>query len=239
MKHKPEKAFILAAGKGTRLRPYTDNIPKPMVEVAGKSIIRRTIEKLRAAGVGKIVVNLHHLGHVLESHLKEITHPAIVLSPETDLLETGGSIKLGLHHFDGGPFYIINGDALWDEGEIPALDKLAHAWDDESMDILLLLQPTHRMELTGAVGDYHLAADGKATRAKDKNGSHMFAGVRIAHPRIFDGTPDGAFSFLTLMDKAEREGRLYAVEHSGHWYHISTPEDLVSVNAHFREAGKQ
>ncbi len=238
MKHKPEKAFILAAGKGTRLRPYTETIPKPMVEVAGKSIIRRTIEKLHAGGVGEIVVNLHHLADVLEQHLKDVAHPKIVLSPETELLETGGGIKHGLHHFGDAPFYIINGDALWDEGEIPALEKLAHVWDDARMDILLLLQPTHRMELTGAVGDYHLAADGKATRAKDKNGSHMFAGVRIAHPRIFNGAPDGAFSFLTLMDKAEREGRLYGVEHSGHWYHISTPEDLESVNTHFRETGK-
>lgn len=233
MSHKPDKAFILAAGKGTRLRPYTDTLPKPMVEVAGKSIIRRTIEKLGQAGVSTVVVNLHHLAEVLEDHLKGMSTPAIVLSPESDLLETGGGIKLGLHHFNDAPFYIINGDALWDEGEIPALDKLAHVWDGETMDILLLLQPTHRMELTGAIGDYHLASDGKATRAKDKNGSHMFAGVRIAHPRIFEGSPDGAFSFLALMDKAEREGRLYGIEHSGHWYHISTPEDLESVNALF------
>ena len=233
MRYKPRKAFILAAGKGTRLRPYTDTIPKPMVEVGGKSIIRRTIEKLAKTGVTHIIVNLHHLAEVLEGHLKEISNPAIALSPESDLLETGGGIKQALHHFGDAPFYIINGDALWDEGEIPALDKLARVWDDEAMDILLLLQPTHRMELTGAVGDYHLAEDGKATRAKDKNGSHMFAGIRIAHPRIFDGAPDGAFSFLSLMDKAEREGRLYGVEHSGHWYHISTPEDLISVNAHF------
>lgn len=233
MNPKPEKAFILAAGKGTRLRPYTDTVPKPMVEVAGKSIIRRTIEKLSRAGVSTIVVNLHHLADILEGHLKDVGKPQIILSPETELLETGGGIKLGLHHFGEAPFYIINGDALWDEGEIPALEKLAHVWNDKSMDILLLLQPTHRMDLTGAVGDYHLSADGRATRAKDKKGSHMFAGVRIAHPRIFEGAPDGAFSFLALMDKAESDGRLYGVEHSGHWYHISTPEDLESVNAHF------
>lgn len=141
-------------------------------------------------------------------------------------------LKKALHHFGNEPFYIVNGDALWDEGDIPALKKLALFWN-ENMDILLLLQPTQRMELTGAVGDYHLK-DGKAIRAKDKSGDHMFAGIRIAHPRIFDGSPEGAFSFLTLMDKSESQGKLYGLAHSGNWYHISTPEDLKSVNDAFR-----
>lgn len=232
MSKKPTRAFILAAGKGTRLRPHTDTMPKPMVDIAGTSIIRRTIAKLAEAGVTEIVVNIHHLGDVLEAHLKDVKDARIILSREEDLLETGGGIKKALHHFGDEPFYIINGDALWDEGEIPALEKLAHSWNDK-MDILLLLQPTQRMELTGAVGDYHLV-EGKARRAKDKSGDHMFAGIRIAHPRIFDGSPDGAFSFLTLMDKAEEQRRLYGLAHSGHWYHISTPEDLQSVNDAFR-----
>ena len=233
MAKKPTKAFILAAGKGTRLRPHTDTMPKPMVDIAGTSIIRRTIAKLVETGVTDIVVNIHHLGDVLVEHLKDVKGANIILSHEDELLETGGGIKKALHHFGDEPFYIINGDALWDEGEIPALEKLAHAWNDD-MDILLLLQPTHRMELTGAVGDYHLGGD-KAKRAKDKNGDHMFAGIRIAHPRIFERSPDGAFSFLSLMDKAEEQGRLYGLAHSGHWYHISTPEDLESVNAAFRK----
>jgi MurNAc alpha-1-phosphate uridylyltransferase len=235
MKNKPTKAFILAAGKGTRLRPHTDTMPKPMVDIAGTSIIRRTIAKLVQAGVTDIVVNLHHLGDVLEEHLKEAQGVNIILSREDELLETGGGIKKALHHFGDEAFYIINGDALWDEGEIPALEKLAHGWSDD-MDILLLLQPTRRMELTGAVGDYRLK-DGKAVRAKSKDGDHMFAGIRIAHPRIFHETPDGAFSFLSLMDKAEEQGRLYGLVHSGHWYHISTPEDLQSVNEAFRKRG--
>jgi MurNAc alpha-1-phosphate uridylyltransferase len=235
MKNKPTRAFILAAGKGTRLRPHTDTMPKPMVDIVGSSIIRRAIAKLVQAGVTDIVVNLHHLGDVLEEHLKEVKGVNIILSREEELLETGGGIKKALHHFGDEPFYIINGDALWDEGEIPALEKLALGWNDD-MDILLLLQPTRRMELTGAVGDYRLNG-GKASRAKDKSGDHMFAGVRIAHPRIFEGSPDGAFSFLSLMDRAEEKGRLYGLVHSGHWYHISTAEDLQSVNEAFRKRG--
>ncbi len=194
--------IILAAGKGTRLRPYTDTMPKPMVSVAGKSIIHRTLEKLAAQGVSDVVVNLHHLAPVLEEHLAGISAPRIILSQEDDLLDTGGGLKRALHHFAGDPFFIINGDALWDEGEAPALQALAERWHPDKMDILMLLEPKELMTLTEAVGDYHLAGDGRAMRAKDKSGDYMFTGIRIAHPRIFDGAPDGAFSFLTLMDKA-------------------------------------
>lgn len=236
---KPDKAFILAAGKGTRLRPHTDTMPKPMVPIAGKSIIHRTLEKLAHENVAETVVNLYHLSPVLEEHLAGISTPRIILSHENDLLETGGGIKKALHHFGGEPFYIINGDALWDEGNNgTALARLAQAWDDSKMDILLLLQPTSSMHMTGAVGDYTVDAQGRAKRSKDRSGDYMFAGIRIAHPRVFDGSPDGAFSFLSLMDKAESEGRLYAVIHEGNWYHISTPEDLAEVDAAFRANGE-
>lgn len=237
MNKKPDKAFILSAGKGTRLRPYTDTMPKPMVDIAGMSIIKRTLAKLRDENVTEAIVNLHHLGDVLEEHLKDISTPRITLSKETDLLETGGGIKSALHHFGNNPFYIINGDALWDEKGETALSRLAAAWDEKKMDILLLLQPVSNMPLTGAVGDYDMDENGKATRSKEKTGQYMFAGIRIAHPRIFDGAPDGAFSFLSLMDKAEREGKLHAIPHTGNWYHISTPEDLESVNASFKSKG--
>jgi N-acetyl-alpha-D-muramate 1-phosphate uridylyltransferase len=236
--NKPKKAFILAAGKGTRLRPHTDSMPKPMVPIAGRSIIKRTIEKLAAEGVEKIVINLHHLGDVLEDHLKDITTPKIIFSQEDELLETGGGLKKAIHYFGNEPYYIINGDALWDEGaDASALSKMAALWDAEKMDILLFLEPKDKMILTEFVGDYHATADGKLTRAKDKNGAYMFAGLRIAHPRIFDQSPDGAFSFLQLMDKAEARGRLYGHVHDAEWYHISTPEDLAAVDAAFRQKG--
>jgi MurNAc alpha-1-phosphate uridylyltransferase len=203
-----------------------------MVNVAGESIIKRSIKKIHQAGVQKIVVNVHHLGGLLKEHLKDINAPQIICSDEEELLETGGGIKKALSHFSG-PFFIINGDALWEDGPVPALSRLAEAWDEIRMDILLLLQPKSAMPLTQGAGDYRMLADGQARRAHDKNGDYMFAGIRIAHPRIFDGSPDTAFSFLTLMDKAEREGRLFALVHDGAWHHISAPEDLAAVNRHF------
>ena len=238
MTEKPKKAFILAAGRGTRLRPYTDAMPKPMVPVAGRSIIKRTIEKLAAEGVREIVINLHHLGDVLEDHLKDVMSPKIIFSREDELLETGGGLKKALHHFGDEPYYIINGDALWDEGaDGSALSKMAAVWNADKMDILLFLEPKDKMILTEFVGDYHAGADGRLTRAKDKNGNYMFAGLRVAHPRIFGAAPEGAFSFLQLMDKAQEQGRLYGHVHDAEWYHISTPEDLAAVDKSFRQKG--
>lgn len=235
MSKMPKKAFILAAGKGTRLRPYTDTIPKPMVEIAGKSIIRRTLEKLSNAGVNNVVVNLYHLGDVMEAHLKDITTPAITLSQETELLETGGGIKKALVHFGDDPFYIINGDALWTDGPIDAFTRLVQQWDTQKMDILLFLLPKENAHITEFVGDYDLLPDGRAIRSKTKTGNYMFAGIRIAKPQIFRESPDGAFSFLSLMDQAEENGTLYGMAHDARWYHISTPEDLERVNAEYKD----
>lgn len=237
MTNKPEKAFILAAGKGTRLRPHTDTMPKPMVPVAGRSIIKRTIEKLAKQGIGEIVVNLHHLGDVLEDHLKDITFPKIIFSREEELLETGGGLKKALHYFENTPFFSINGDALWDEENATAFERLTALWDEDKMDILLFLEPKEKMRLTKFVGDYRIGTDGKLERAKDKDGTHMYAGVSITHPRVFENSPDGAFSFLQLMDRAQAQGRLYGMAHNAEWYHISTPEDLAAVDAAFRQKG--
>lgn len=232
------KAFILAAGKGTRLRPYTDKMPKPMVEIAGRSIIQRSLDALEKEGVKDVVINLHYLAPILEEHLRLRSPPRLTFSHEDTLLETGGGIKKMLPFFEGNPFYILNGDALWSEGEQgTALARLASAWNDKKMDILLLLQPIPSMVLTKPVGDYHINSKGELKRSKTLDGTHMFTGIRIAHPRIFEGSPDHSFSFLSLMDKAEEKGRLFGIVHSGAWHHISTPEDLMAVRQSFSEEG--
>ncbi len=232
-KQKPRKAFILAAGKGTRLRPYTDTMPKPMVNVGSKAIIDWTLEHLREDGVTDVVVNLSHLGSVLEEHLNKWQGlPKIHLSWEDSLLETGGGVRKMIDFFGNDPFYLINGDALWTDGpEKTAFEALTTVWDAKTMDILLLLQPVSGMSLTKGVGDYVLSQEGRAQRALQRDGNFMFAGVRIVHPCVFNGTPaDTAFSFLELMDKAEKQGRLFGIAHDGEWHHISTPDDLKAVH---------
>lgn len=230
----PETAFILAAGFGKRLRPYTDTVPKPMVPVCGKPVIDYIIDKLVQSGVKRVIVNLHHMGNVLHTHLTQRTDVEITFSEEEEILNTGGGVKHALHRVGTEPFFVINGDAFWIDGpDTNAFERLANMWKDKDMDMILLLEPVERMTLTKPVGDYNIEKDGKATRLKAQDGAYMFAGVRLCHPRIFKDAPDDAFSFLLLMDGAEEKGRLYGLEHKGSWHHISSPEELHAVEEAF------
>lgn len=227
----PQTAFILAAGLGTRLKPYTDTMPKPMVPVNGQPIIGHILDQLKKAGCKSATINLHHKVDVLRGYLSTRTDIEIHESYEETLLETGGGAKKALPTLGTDPFYMINGDAFCIDGPSgPALLGLSKAYDPDRMDMILLLEPVDRMVLTQGIGDYDLTEDNRPVRRKDKQGKYMFAGIRITHPRIFENTPDGAFPFITLMDKAEREGRLFGHVHDGDWHHISTPEDLSRVN---------
>lgn len=240
----PYMAFILAAGFGTRLRPYTDEVPKPMVQLNGKSLLWHTLDKLMAAGIKEIVVNAHYKAEMIKEHMDEYMAASpdnviIHTSFEDDVLDTGGGVKHALPYFDEDkPFYVIAGDNLWTDGDFTgALDRLAQGWDDQNMDIFTLMQPLDKMILTEGVGDYDLAGTGKVRRSMDKSGSHMWTNIRLNHPRIYKGITEDAFSFLPLMDECEKSGRLRAIEHKGDWHHISTPKDLRAVDVHMKEAG--
>lgn len=233
---KPDRAFILAAGEGTRMRPLTNTLPKPMVELAGKPLIGHIIEKLAAEGVTDIGVNTHHLYDVIETYMANIQRPRIHVSRETALLNTGGGVKKALSILGTQPFYHINGDAFWTDGPVPALTRLAQAWNSSKMDILMLLIPVKKMILTQGVGDYDLDDEGKASRSKEQKGQLMFTGIRITSPNIFKNIAEEHFSFLSLMDQCEKQGRLHAIVHDADWHHISTPEDLSRVNAHIRSS---
>ena len=223
-------AFILSAGMGSRLRPYTDTMPKPMVSVQGKPIIDHILDKLVSAGITHVTVNLHYLGHIIKGHVSKRTDIEITFSEETELLETGGGLKKALHTMPSNePFFIINGDAFWTEAGIGIFQQLSQSWNEDIMDILLALQPVEKMVLTKGVGDYTLKND-HAIRSHTQDGDLMFAGIRLCHPRVFDNAPEGSFSFLQLMDEAEQENRLYGTLFDGDWHHISTPEELDRVN---------
>lgn len=237
MDHVIDHAFVLAAGLGTRLRPYTDRMPKPMVPLLGKPLLGHIFDHLKRAGVEKVVINTHHMPEQIRSYIATRHDLIFSESYEEELLETGGGIRKALHIFGQNPFYVINGDAFWTDGAEPALTRLAHSFDPDKMDLLMLLQPVNGMTLTEGVGDYNMTQEGRPVRLPQKGGTHMFAGVRVMHPRLFAGTQPGKFSFLPLMDKAEVEGRLFALEHQGEWHHISTPQDLETVDRHLREHG--
>lgn len=227
----PSRGMVLAAGFGKRLRPITDKLPKPMVPLRGRSLIDRAIDRLEAVGVKQVVVNLHHLGEQLEAHLKKRNRPEIVFSPEAEILETGGGVKKALPLLGDAPFYAVNGDVCWLDGKLPALKRLAAAWNDAEMDALLLNQPiVTSVGYDGWVGDFIMDACGRLRRRQEREvAPFIFAGVQILHPRLFEGAPDGAFSLNLLYDKAIAAGRLWGLRHDGEWYHIGTPEGLAEV----------
>ncbi len=238
----PKRAFILAAGFGTRMRPLTDHVPKPMVEVAGRSLIWRALDQLRAVGICEVVVNAHYLAGVLEVHLKDYVseNPGMVVhfSYEEEVLETGGGVQHALDYFGDEPFFVIAGDGLWNDGvDGPVFERLARGWDAEKMDILTLMQPLDRMELTHGVGDYDLLEDGRVRRSVTQAGRYMWTNIRLNAPRIYRETDEKIFSFLKVMDSCEARGRFYALEHDGDWHHISTPPDLEVVDRVYRKAG--
>lgn len=225
------KAFILAAGMGSRLRPYTDDRPKPMVEVRGQPLIRHLLDRFKEAGLHDVRVNMHYQADILHGYLQKIEDMNITTVYESRLLDTGGSLAHNIDYFAEKPHFVVNGDAFWeDNGEKSAIDQLFGAWHADKMDILLLLQPVDRMVLTQGVGDYNMDETGRLTRTPDKTGAYMFTSLRVHHPRIFEGCPSEPFSYLTLMDEAQSKGRLYGVVYDGDWHHISTPEDLDAVN---------
>lgn len=224
-------AFILAAGKGTRLRPYTNNLPKPMVCVADKPIIGHIVDQCKEVGVKNIIINLFYLGDEITKYFKNEKEVRIYFSEEVEILETGGGVKNALHHIKEDSFFMINGDAFWaNSGQEKTLKTVEKQWNFDEMDILLLLEPISNMKLTQSVGDYDIDSTGRAKRSLDKTGKYMFTGIRLTKKSIFNDAPDGPFSFLQLMDKAEEQGRLFGVAHKGDWHHISTPQDLENVN---------
>lgn len=224
----PHYAMVLAAGLGLRMRPITDHTPKPLVEVAGRTMLDRALDHLAAAGISHLVVNTHWLADRIATHLSG--RPGITLSHEDVLLETGGGVAKALPHLGDAPFYVVNSDIIWTDGGIPALTRLAEAWDDDRMDALLLLQRTATAMGYDGDGDFFLDANGVPRRRRDREVAPLlFSGVQILSPRLFKDAPEGKFSLNVLYDRALEAGRLFGLVHDGRWYHVGTPEALPMV----------
>jgi N-acetyl-alpha-D-muramate 1-phosphate uridylyltransferase len=226
---RPRRAMILAAGLGTRMRPLTNNLPKPLVEVNGKTLIDHAIDRLAAAGVELIVVNLHHHAARLRAHLEQRTDVEIRTSDESDrILGTGGGVLKALPLFAGEPFFVHNSDSIWVEGYGHALDRMIARWNPDIMDALLLAAPLVNSIGYDGAGDFLMDADGRLSRVPEQQLSPFaYPGVQIVHPRLFDGMNAGAFSINPLWDRAIERGRLYGIRLGGMWMHVGTPEALA------------
>jgi MurNAc alpha-1-phosphate uridylyltransferase len=227
---RPKVGMVLAAGRGERLRPITDTLPKPLVRIAGRALLDHAIDRLEAAGVTRAVVNIHYLGDIIVEHLAARHSPEIVISREAAALETGGGVKHALPLLGDEPFFVVNGDSLWLDSKLSALVRLADAWDPATTDAMLLLQRTATAVGYDGAGDYILDQTGRPRRRQEREvAPYLFAGVQLLSPSLFVGMPEGPFSLNKIYDKAERAGRLGALVHDGEWYHVSTPPGLKLV----------
>lgn len=226
-----ESAMVLAAGLGTRLRPLTDKLPKPLVRVAGKPLIDHVLDRLAEAHVGRAIVNVHHLADRLVTHLAPRTTPRVAISDEREhLLDSGGGVLKALPQLGPGPFLIHNCDSIWTEGEVSNLARLAGCWDEATMDCLLLLAPAAASLGYHGRGDFALDVSGRLRRrAREERVPFAFTGVSLAHPRLFDGAPAGPFSLNRPWDAAIARGRAFGIVLEGHWMHVGDPAAVAAA----------
>jgi N-acetyl-alpha-D-muramate 1-phosphate uridylyltransferase len=232
-----KRAMVLAAGFGSRLRPLTDKIPKPLVPVRGKPLIDHVLDRLLDAGVEEAIVNVHYRADQIEEHLKVRKAPRIVISDErAQLLDTGGGCARALSHFHGEPFFYINSDTLWREGTRNSLRDMRAAFDPSRMDALMLVAPIANSTGYEGLGDFAMDQEGRLSRREEKRvAPFVWAGVQIIQPRIFVDLPTGAFSTNVLWDRAIKAGRLYGVRLEGLWMHVGSPEGLAAAEAALAE----
>ncbi len=233
--YQPKTAMVLAAGLATRLRPLSQHRPKALIEVAGKTLLDHSLDRLAEVGVARAVVNTHHLGDQIEAHLAARTKPEIRISREDPILDTGGGIAHALPLLGPDPFYVINAKIVWRGGQDEALRRLGAAWNESRMDALLLLQPT--VSAVGYEGPGDLAMDqfGRLRFRRDPEiAPFVYASIQIVHPRLFEGAPGGAFPLRPLWERAAEAGRLYGLRHDGEWYHVSTPQGLAAAEENLR-----
>ncbi|WP_325166420.1 nucleotidyltransferase family protein [Thermohalobaculum xanthum] len=230
MSVRPDTAMILAAGLGTRMRPLTDWMPKPLIEVAGRTLIDRSLDIAEGAGVARAVVNLHYLGHMIGAHLEARAKPEILYSPEEpEILDTGGGIRQALPLLGTHPFFVLNSDAIF-AGPNP-LDILARAWDPGAADALMLLVPRARARAYQRPGDFFLSGQGHAPvrRGDEAMAPLVFTGAQIIAPSAFADTPEGPFSLNLVWDRLLAAGRLKAVTYPGTWVDVGTPPGIEAA----------
>ena len=227
----PDTAMVMAAGLGTRMRPLTATRPKPLIEVAGKSLIDHVLDRLRSAGVANVVVNVHYLPDLLEAHLDSVSDLAIQVSDERDLLlETGGGMIRAEPLIGADPFFAINSDNFWIDGSSDTLRLLASHWREAEMDALLLLVPQARAGNHGGQGDFDMDAAGRLSRRRaGRVAPFVYTGIQMVSKRLLRDAPDGPFSTNILWDRAIAEGRCFGTVHQGLWFDVGTPAAIAAT----------
>jgi MurNAc alpha-1-phosphate uridylyltransferase len=235
---KPVKAMVLAAGLGLRMRPLTDHMPKPLVQVAGRALLDHVLDKLGDAGVAEAVVNVHYLPDQIIDHVATRTRPRVIISDERDqVLGTGGGVVKALPLLGDAPFFHVNADTMWIDGVRPNLARLAEAFDSSRMDILLLMAPTTSSIGYSGRGDYAMLPDGALRKRKEHQVvPFVYAGAAILSPSLFANAPSGEFSLTKLFDAANEQERLFGLRLDGVWMHVGTPEAVHAAEEAFLDS---
>jgi N-acetyl-alpha-D-muramate 1-phosphate uridylyltransferase len=238
MSVKPDKAMVLAAGLGLRMRPLTERMPKPLVPVAGRTLLDHVLDKLGDAGVSEAIVNVHYLPDQIIDHVRGRKRPRVTISDERDqVLGTGGGVVKALPLLGSEPFFHVNADTLWMDGVRPNLTRLAEAFDPARMDILLLMAPTAGSIGYEGSGDYAMLPDGALRKRKEHQVvPFVYAGVAIMSPAIFAGSPRGEFSLTRMFDAANEQERLFGLRLDGTWMHVGTPDAVGAAEEAFLES---
>lgn len=229
--------MVLAAGLGTRMRPITNILPKPLVSVAGRTLLDRGLDALAAAGVDAAVINVHWLPDRIIAHVSGREAPSILISDERDeLLDSAGGIVKALPELGDEPFFVLNADTFWIDGGDPNLARLARLWDDRRMDFLLMLARPEQATGHEAGTDFVLGDDGRLAWGKGAADGLIYAGAFIVHPRVFSGVAPGKSSLIPLFRKAIEAGRMFGMVMTGHWITVCTPEAIPAAERAVAEA---
>lgn len=235
----PHTAFVLAAGLGTRMRPLTDECPKPLLKVGNKAMLDSVLDRLEEVGVKKTVVNAFYMREKIHAHLKYVqTNMQIIVSDEDTLLDTGGGVKKALPHLGQEPLFVINADLPWTDGpHMPALRRMAILFDKEKMDALLLLMPLEKARgFAGAKGDFFMDNTGRLSRLHaPPPRPYVFISAQIVNPLLYKEVKEDVFSNNIIWDRAEKAGRLFGIVHDGTCFHVGTPPDLAEANRRLDE----
>lgn len=230
------QAMVLAAGLGTRMRPITDTIPKPLVKISGKPLIDYALDLLMAAGCEKAVVNVHWHADQMEAHLATYSGMEIVISDErAELLNSGGGLAKGLRLLDPGPAYVMNADLFWIGeawDELTNLERLAGFFDPETMDMAMLC--VRLEDTTGHDGriDFAMGGKGELVRYRPVDGKLpagegvVYAGAIVMDSRLLADAPDGPFNLNIYFDRAIAANRLYGLILEGQWVTAGTPDAI-------------
>ncbi len=224
----PAAAMIFAAGLGTRMGELTRTRPKPLIEVAGRPLIDHALALVRAAGIPRIVVNVHAHPEQMRAHLARAA-PEALISEEPVLLETGGGLRAALPLLAADPVLTLNADMVW-RGPNP-LSALASAWRPEMGALLALVPRAAAIGHTGP-GDFHMAPDGRLSRRGDApTADWVYAGAQILGTGPVAAHPPGVFSLNPIWDDLIAEGRLYGLPWRGIWVDVGRPEGIARAEA--------